>query len=104
MDIRPLTSLSIKAFNIKGGAQAIVTPNCKEASIHQCDAKVTAGFQQGGHIMPGVSLRVIGLSRAETSGSIEATNLHKKRENRKTGWLVCLWFVILYFYKEYLAS
>lgn len=74
-DIRPFTSFNIKALNVKGSGEAVEAPDHKEAVIDHCNAKVTAGAQHGGHSTPGVSVGVIGLSRAQTASSIETANL-----------------------------
>lgn len=78
MDGRPLTSFDIVTLNVKSGGEAVKAPDHKQAVINHCDAKVAAGAQHGGHRMPGVGVRVVGLNSAQTGRSSETTNLLHK--------------------------
>lgn len=75
MYIRPLIRFDIIALDFLGGGEAVEAPDHKEAVVDHGDAKVAAGDQHGGHIVPGVGVRVVGLSRVQTTGSIETADL-----------------------------
>lgn len=72
---RPHASYYVVALNLTGGAEAIVAPNNKELIIDHFNAKVATGGHHGGHCMPSVSPRVVGLNATQKGVTIKTTNL-----------------------------
>lgn len=80
-DSRPLISFDIKALNFRGGGEALVSPDHKQAVVNNCNAKVTTRHQHGGHFVPSASARVVDLHSGQTTDSRETTNLLEKKCN-----------------------
>ena len=73
--LSPLISCSVIVLDAMGGVVVDVAPDNKELVFEHFDAKVAAGSDHGGHVVPGVGVGVVGLSTAQTCGAIKATDL-----------------------------